>query len=517
MDHLSSEALDWAITHIRRFGDTDLFPIPFEYEAIRHSWATLKNEILEINIETYEARSYQRFLVPKQYGGYRVAIQLDPIDTIIYTALAYEAANQIEQSRIPTERKIACSYRIEIDDQGALFRGNNGWDDFHLKSVELCNIGTYNYVVTADIADFYNQIGHHRIRNALEVAGVSSDRAKNIENLLMNFTRGQSQGIPTGPSASIILSEACLSDVDNFLLRKGYSHTRYVDDFRIFCRTLEEANKALHDLTEYLYTSHRLTLQGHKTIIFDVHEFMTRELVDPEEVEENSRTEKLKNLTAFLSNYTSTEQKISPDIDAVIRDNLVELFANCINQKPMHLGLAKYILRRATALRTGTLRTVVMDNINILMPLIREVTLYLKATTNQKFAKQICDQFIANCNESPQKFLPFTHYWLSEFLLSQKINQSMPEQINQILEQYIPTLGIRGYALHAKQNNYLDWVREKKETWQNNNPWDRRAIIWAGQALSHDEMNYWLQRVQNAGDLLDKAIANATLHIRNNP
>jgi len=284
LDHLRQESIDWAITHIRRYGDTDIFPVPFEYEAIKHSWDNLKKSISEIDIAEYEGRPFRRILVPKQSGGYRVAIQLDPIDTIIYTALAYEASLLIEKSRIPIEKKVACSYRVELGAKGELFRKNNGWDDFHSKSQELAQDGKFNIVLTADIADFFNQLGHHRIRNSLEHVDVEKDRAKNIENLLMNFTRGQSQGIPIGPSASIIFSEACLSDVDNFLLRKGYVHTRYVDDFRIFCINREQAHKALHDLTEYLYTSHRLSLQTHKTKLFEVEKFISEELIDPEEL-----------------------------------------------------------------------------------------------------------------------------------------------------------------------------------------------------------------------------------------
>ena len=195
MDHLSTESIDWAITHIRRFGDTDIFPIPFEYEAIKHSWSNLKKKISEINIATYEGRPFRRMLIPKQNDNFRVAIQLDPVDTIVYTALAYEAAEAVEAFRIPIDRKVACSYRVEISASGDFFRKNNGWDDFHSKSQELANSDVYKVVLTADIADFYNQLGHHRVRNALELAGVDKDRAKNIENLLMNFTRGQSQEI----------------------------------------------------------------------------------------------------------------------------------------------------------------------------------------------------------------------------------------------------------------------------------------------------------------------------------
>jgi len=318
VDHLRNESIDWAITHIRRFGDTDIFPIPFEYEAIKHSWPNLKYAISQLDIANYEGRSLRRMLVPKQNDNFRIALQLDPIDTIVYTALAYEAAEAVEAFRIPIERKVACSYRVELGAKGEFFRKNNGWDDFHAKSNELANCGAYRFVVTADIADFYNQIGHHRVRNALELAGVDKDRARSVENLLMNFTRGQSQGIPIGPSASALFAEACLADVDNYLLRNGYVHTRYVDDFRIFCTDREKAQKAVHDLTEYLYTAHRLSLQTHKTQIYDVSAFVAKELVDPEELEAKSQNEKLELLQDFFTDYSDLDGEQELDVDAII-------------------------------------------------------------------------------------------------------------------------------------------------------------------------------------------------------
>ena len=512
MDHLKHESIDWAITHIRRYGDTDIFPVPFEYEAIKHSWDNLKKSILEIDIAGYEGRPFRRILVPKQSGGYRVAIQLDPIDTIIYTALAYEASLLVEEFRIPIEKKVACSYRVELGAKGELFRKNNGWDDFHSKSQELAQDGKFNIVLTADIADFFNQLGHHRIRNSLEYVGVEKDRAKNIENLLMNFTRGQSQGIPIGPSASIIFSEACLSDVDNFLLRKGYVHTRYVDDFRIFCVNTKQAHEALHDLTEYLYTSHRLSLQAHKTKLFEVEKFISLEMIDPGELESNTQEEKLEALKEFFSNYQ--EDETDEDIAEIVRDNIVELFQACLNQNPIHLGTAKYLLRRATALRTGLLRETVLNNIDKLAPTMREVTQYIIATTSGSYAEEIGNKFIKGCSETDYEFLEYVQSWQLELLLS-KMSNSMEKDIIKLCHKYKENLGQRPYALLARKNGYIDWVREQKETWLNNSPWDRRAIIWSAKALSSDEMNYWLKRVQNAGDILDKAIAESVLNTAN--
>lgn len=514
MDHLKQESIDWAVTHIRRYGDTDIFPTPFEYEAIKHSWPNLKNKLTSLDLGTYEGRPFQRMLIPKPSGGYRVAIQLDPIDTIIYTALAYEAAELVEQFRTPLDNKVACSYRVELGAKGELFRKNNGWDDFHSKSQELAQSGEFQFIVTADIADFYNQIGHHRVRNALELAGVHSNRAKNIENLLMNFTRGQSRGIPIGPNASVIFSEACLSDVDNFLLRKGYIHTRYVDDFRIFCSDLELAHKALHDLTEYLYTAHRLTLQSHKTLFFKVDDFIEKELIDPEELENKTQEEKLEVLQSFFGQYQDPSDVEAPDIDAVIRDNLVDLFNACLEAKPIHLGTAKYILRRATTLRLGLLRDAVLDNMDKLVPVMREVSLYISATTNKKFAADVGVKFKNVCMQTDYAFLPFMQSWLLEVLQNEMID-SMGKEIGALSEKFKTNLGQRPYALLARNKGYLDWVREQKETWLNNSPWDRRAIIWSATALSRDEMNFWLKRVQNAGDILDKAIAESILNTEN--
>ena len=433
MDYLQQESLDWALTHINRYGDTDLFPTPFEYFAITHSWTNLRSEIEKIDIATYEGRPFRRFLIPKQYIGYRVAIQLDPIDTIIYTALAYETAEQIEKNRMPLERKIACSYRVELGANGKLFRRNNGWDEFHSKSQELADSGQFKNVLTADIADFYNQIGHHRIRNALELAGVDSDRAKNIENLLMNFTRGQSRGIPIGPTASIIFSEACLGDVDNFLLRKGYTHTRYVDDFRIFCADANEALKALHDLTEYLYTSHRLTLQTHKCKILEIDKFVQQELIDPEELEEHTKEEKINAIAEFIAGYANISEEDLPDIDQIIRDNLVDLFSASIEHEPTHFGMLKYLLRRAKTLRTGVLRETVLDNLYRMSPVIREVSQYIIATTNEKFSKVVGERFLNGCRISPFSFLPFIDCWLIEVLLS-KMNNSMEDELSDICQ-----------------------------------------------------------------------------------
>jgi hypothetical protein len=515
MDNLSEASLDWAATHIQRYGDTDIFPVPFEYEAIRHGWDELRKTISGYDLSTYEVRPLRRVLVPKHDLNFRVAVQLDPIDSIVYLALAYEAADCIESFRAPLEHRIACSYRVSKDSKGGLFRENNGWDDFHLKSRELAESDGFAFVLVADIADFYNHISHHRLRNALENAGVVYERAKNIENILMNFTQGNSRGIPVGPSASSLFAEACLSDVDSFLARKGYIHTRYVDDFRIFASSRSECFKIAHDLTEYLYTAHRLSLQAQKTKVIDISEFINNELIDPGEVAERSKEDRLRHLQRIVDLYEGAAAELQESNNQAERYSLLELFSECLEEKPIHYGTLKYILRRATALRTGLLRDTVLNNISHLAPAMREVSKYIMTTTSNGYEEAVGRRLIDGLRHSDLRFLPYIQLWLSD-VLTQKMADQLRDEIVALAEENKEILGVRARALLAKRLGFIDWVREQKETWQNNSPWDRRSVIWSATALSRDELNYWLNRVKNAGDALENAIAVSVLNEANN-
>jgi reverse transcriptase-like protein len=234
-DTLSSDSLDWALTHISRFGDTDIFPVPFEFDALKHGWSWIKAELEKIDLADYGTRGTRRMLVPKPGAGFRVVTQLDPIDALIYAAISYETAPDVENNRIPRDRRIACSYRVDIDPKGRLFAPQSGLAEYHDHSKYLADTGQYSHVLIADIADFYNQIYSHRVESALETANVPQVRARNVERFLLSLTAKQSRGAPVGPSVSILLAEAVLTDVDNFLLRLGVPFTRFVDDFRIFC------------------------------------------------------------------------------------------------------------------------------------------------------------------------------------------------------------------------------------------------------------------------------------------
>jgi hypothetical protein len=511
MDQLSSSALDWALTHISKFGDTDIFPVPFEFDCIKHSWNWLRPHLETLDLEKYRTRSHRRMLVPKPGGGFRVATQLDPLDAIVYAALAYELGPIIEQSRIPADRAIACSYRVELDPGGRLFRRESGWQEYHDRSTTLAADGGYSHILLADIADFYNQLYSHRVESALEIANVPVLRANNVEKFLLQLTAKQSRGLPVGPAASILLAEASLIDVDNFLLRQGVPFVRFVDDFRIFCRSRREAIRIHHDLSDYLYTSHRLILEPWKTRILTVESFRQRELRDPAEVERVARIERVKaRLSEILaeSGYQIGEDDLlDEDKDKLVRENLVELFEQCIAQNPLHLGLARHLLRRATRLRTLVLNAPIFQDLDRVVSVFREVANYLSVTISKRSALQRGEELVEFITGGDYGQIPFVRLWAFE-IFHKRPDILRTEQGFQLANTFSGELGYRQVALMARAGRRLDWVRAQKESWTNHGPWDRRAIVLAGSILPAGERKPWLGLVEETSDdPLDRAVA----------
>ncbi len=67
--------------------------------------------------------------------------------------------------------------------------------------------------------------------------------------------------------------------------------------------------------------------------------------------------------------------------------------------------------------------------------------------------------------------------------------------------------GLRWSAFNAVVRKHLHWVRQYKETWSAGGPWDRRAVVWAGQVLPKDERKHWAKLVRDSPDPLDRIIA----------
>jgi hypothetical protein len=456
-------------------------------------------------------------MVIKPGGGFRSATQLDPLDHLIYTAAVYESAAQIELARIPLKDRIACSYRICLTPQGAFFSPDNGWKDFHAHSKELAESGRFSHVLTADISDFYNQLGQHRIQNAMELTMASSERSTNIESFLNELTGKQSRGLPVGPFASIILAEACLIDVDAFLLRHKACHTRYVDDLYVFCSSRKQAIETKHALADYLFSVHRLSLESSKSSILYIEKFLKEALSDPEEVEKQARVDRLNELLKEVVAesgpywYEDVDEEVEIKIlSRAQKESFKSLFEECVAKRPLQLGLARYILRKGLKSRTNVLNQAVFEGLEALAPVLRDTARYLAVTISKSQAAQYGKQLLKFCNESDVGSLPFVRMWILE-LLYRRPDFCPASTALALAEESSAYLGYRPAALIAKAHRQIDWVRERKETWRNYEPWSRRALIWSSSILPSGEKRPFLSMVVDQGDTLDSAVAKLLL------
>ena len=235
---LHSQSLDWALQHALQIGDTDVFPIPFEYEAINHDWANVKQFLSSSDVLQWTTRPARTLLSPKAKYGFRAITQLDPLDFLVFSATVYEISADLELRRIPTQSGTVFSYRVSANQDGQLFDPNVGYRQFIERCREkLAGNTQEGFVATADISDFYSRIYHHRLENALRAATQRTSHVNAVMRCLSGWNGTETFGIPVGCAPSRLLAEITLSDVDEALLANGVDFLRLMDDSRFFAES----------------------------------------------------------------------------------------------------------------------------------------------------------------------------------------------------------------------------------------------------------------------------------------
>lgn len=492
MARLSRESLEFAKNHIIKFYDSDFFPKPFEYDALWANWDEVVTHLTCNEIDGYPIEQPRVFGAPKPNGTFRIVHQLDPINTLIYTSIAFLISEKIEAARIPEDEKVACSYRIGIEkSKGTFFTNGAGYSGFIEKCRALSEEATH--VLVTDITDFYNQIYVHRLQNAIEYADSELyELSNNAEKFLLALNGSVSQGVPVGPAASIIMAEAVLIDVDNYIRDTKYAHTRYVDDFRIFGGSKDELRLFQEKITKYLYENHRLTLAGGKTEIIPTTEFCERYLNSPEEVEKTEIHDALNKINSIVDAYGGPFEE-EPAGEGEVRPSvLTELMERVLSSENLDLGLARHILRRCRRYKIRAIANQVLDNFDFLLPVISDVILYLSKVANKNFVEINKEKLITLFKNVMTSEAPFIKEWIEYYIA----NDSKLIEVQEIRELALSTASIRNQATIARNRNMAHWVRGQRANMSHLSPWDRRSLIYSGLTLSKAELTGWLNSVE---------------------
>ena len=111
-------------------------------------------------------------------------------------------------------------------------------------SVEGCE-----YVLKSDIASYYQYIDHELLVNEV-VAQTGDDLAVSLAVEVLAHTSSRRFGLPQLSSVSDVLADIYIDPMRRVLVRRGYLVWCFTDDFRVACRSYDEALGALEATDE---------------------------------------------------------------------------------------------------------------------------------------------------------------------------------------------------------------------------------------------------------------------------
>lgn len=510
---LQSDSLDWALAHVLRYGDTDVFPVPFEYKAIEHDWVNIKASLAGADVLQWTTRPPRSLLAPKARNGFRVITQLDPLDFLVFASLVSEIAMDLEARRVPSGENRVFSYRAAPEADGKLFSADIGYRQF----LDACRHKLHatpgvQFVATTDISDFYARIYHHRLENALHTATTRTNHVRAIMRLLSGWNGTETFGIPIGGAPSRVLAEATLADVDEALLAAGIDFVRFNDDYRIFTDTYERAYRAVAFLAETLYRNHGLNLQPQKTEVLTTAHFRDRFLVTPLDRELDSLYAKFEELAAELGLNDWYEPIEYDDLDddqkeAIDSLNLTELFREELERDEPELPVIRFVLRRLSQLGDSGLVDDIFDNLDKLHPALPDICRYVQSLRylDEPGRTALGARMLALLSGSVVSELPYHRMWILDLFVHSR------EWDNEArffaLYPTEPDLACRRNLILAMgRAHQAHWFQSQWRTLFDQPHWPRRALLAGASCMPVDARRHWYRSVEPQLDGLELAV-----------
>lgn len=511
---LKATSLDWAQAHAMKYGDTDVFPLPFEYEAIQFDWTNIKEYLQSQDVLTWTVRQHRTLLAPKAKYGFRVVTQLDPLDFIVFAAAVKEIAADLEASRILTSKHIIYSYRYAPTKEGRLFDPTIGFGKFQsvCKTV-LERHPEFTHIASTDISDFYSRIYHHRLENALYSATDKGNHVKAIMNLLSGWNGTETFGIPVGSAPARLLAETTISDIDEALLANDVKYVRFNDDFRIFAKSHSEAYRQLAFLADILFKNHGLNLQQQKTTVLQRELFEHRYLSSPEDRELSSLQNSFRDLLGSLGisdpyqtiEYGNLSDEAKEVIDSL---NLFELFQKEIESgEEPDLPVIRFVLRRLGQLGDPSVMEMVLEHLDSLHPAFPDIIRYLSSLRGLDSCKrsEIGTAILDLLNDSILSELDYHRLWALE-LFSRNTDWNNESRFFQLLSSLSDQPSRRKIILAMGRAGQRHWFKSRWRSLFEESPWPRRALLAGASCMPPDARKHWYKSVESRLDPLEKAI-----------
>lgn len=178
------------------------------------------------------------------------------------------------------------------------------------------------YYVHADIANCYPSIYSHSVPWALvghqEAKDNMDDKSKwynKLDFAIRSMQRNETVGIAIGPDTSSVITELILTRVDKAL--SDYKYLRYIDDYKCYCASKEEADTFLRKLSKEL-EKYRLRLNLKKTKIIELPKPLDQDWV--------------RELKAYTNKFLTSKEVTKKDINVL--SEFIDLALNLAKSNP---------------------------------------------------------------------------------------------------------------------------------------------------------------------------------------
>jgi len=501
----------WALKHLIAEGDTDILPRLPEIEAIKYCWGELKNQLSSLDLNNYEWTGGRRFLVPKERFAFRVAIQLEPLDSIILAAIIKKYGKKIEKRRVPESESRVFSYRFNPSREGRFYSDPESWHSFWKVSLEKAKKLHDGWIAILDITDYYNQIYHHVLENQLVAAGIPEEAKRLLMRLIKSHSHAVSRGVPVGPHAIHILAECALIPTDQSLLAHRLDFCRYVDDIHVFCSSEQEAEIAIHDIANILDAQQKLTLQRQKTRVLPAAEFIElAERMHADNPINQEETNFLNLIRIYSSNpyvLFSIKSLSAAEREVVAPEKLQKILDAYLAEEPVNYIRVRWLLRRLAQCGAPGAIEYTLKEIERLTPTLGDVARYILITS---------DDFNGSWRDAGKHVVTALGHPLighSEYMQVILINLFAKvaelNHIDSLTARYATASPIirREIVLAAGAAEHGPWIRERKDDFAAADPWFRRALISAATSLPGDEAPHWIKSIKRRISPMEKVMA----------
>ncbi|MGA3208036.1 MAG: RNA-directed DNA polymerase [Syntrophales bacterium] len=247
--------------------DRCFYTPPFILSWISPNIPSWLNSISKTISQGYMPHDSFKCYVPK--GGWlvRPGSVLTLEDEIVYNAILGKEFSKIHSKLKWSQGDPDIAYQLQGGSRNKKWirSGFLVWREWRQRSIRKLK-SDISQVVFTDISGFYDNIDLNILRSDLNSIGFDPLLLELLMNCLNRWSNPKGRGIPQGYSGSDILAKVYLNQINNALRNAGYKHLHYVDDFRIFCKSILEAKKSISYLTELL-RNRGLNLQAAKTKI----------------------------------------------------------------------------------------------------------------------------------------------------------------------------------------------------------------------------------------------------------